>query len=369
MGAGGALFPRYFVAHTDPAPVGALHPVNASVLDAFRSRGREVAVLRDLRGDLHLYDGSFDALPTALRADLRGHELAVGGLRTVAADGIWLLDVSAMEQLPDTPGTNDPIYLQGRLSGPWPGTPSVAAGRLAITRADLLAGLVSGEPFAVRTEGGRVLHAALPGGRTEEIALGQAYVLAFALVPFEIQPTDPANDTVVAQLIHDLLGALRADLQAAKAPHWLVKERLPVPSRAALEAALVADGWKIRGQSAVRPLGPGSGLTGFLSMALGIDYDKKILLPKEAPLPTFLALAARMLASFPGFPDERAAALARRIEFPGAPAPVASSPAPIGLTGAIQLPPRPAGERDEWEAMFRRPATSPGLGTRVTPVR
>ncbi len=360
------MFPRYFVPHTDPEAVATLHTVNGTLLDAFRLGGRDVAVIRDLRGEPKLFDGSFDRLPMGLRAAVRRHELACGTLRTVAAEGVWLLDVDAMEQLPDTPGANDPIYLLGRLSGPWPGAARTASGRLAITRADLLAGLTGGVPYAMQTDTGRCLHAALPGARVEEIAAGQAYVLAFALVPFEIQPTDASNEGVAAQLLHDVLGALRADLQTAQGSHWLVRERLPVPSRAALEAALASDGWEIRGNSAVRPFGPRPGLSGFLSMALGVDYDRKILLPKEAPLATFLELASRALASFPGFPDDRAVALSRRIEMHTGQLAVAPSPR---LTGALALPSRPAGERDEWEAHFRRSSTSPGLGTRVTPVR
>ena len=80
--------------------------------------------------------------------------------------------------------------------------------------------------------------------------------------------------------------------------------------------------------------------------------------------------AQRMVSSFPDFPDERAAALTRRVERPGAPPPRPAVSAPsLGLTEAIRLPARPRGERDEWEAQFRRSAASPGLGTLVTPVR
>jgi hypothetical protein len=364
------VFPRYFLALTDPEPVGAIPTtVDAHLLDVLRLRRvggvREVAVLRDLRGDLHLVDVT-PALPVALRAAIHQHELAAG-LRTLAVDEVWLLDVDALEQLPDTPGTNDPIYLTGTLSGPWPEAPRSARGRVALTRADWLAGVTAGEPHAVRAGEGRCLHAAIPVSREDELAAGRGYALAFALVPREIQPSEPSNEGVVAQLVHDVLGALRADLQAAKVAHWLVREKLPVPSRSALEAELVADGWKIRGNSAVRPLGPNAGLSGFLSMALGVDWDRRILLPKEAPLGAFLDLARKMLVSFDDFPDARANALARRVEGVAVAPPRSAQAAP--LTGAIALPTRPAGEREEWEAHFRRPASSPGLGARVTPVR
>lgn len=383
--------PRYFVAQSDTAPVDALRPALAGqVVDVLRWRRsrrgiQEVAVIRDLTGALHVQPGPFTALPAAIRAAIHHHELAAGGLRTVDAEALWLLDADAMEQLPDTPGVNDPIYLRGRLSGPWTDDGAViASGRLAITRADLLAALVFGEPYALRlahtiSGGARCLHMALPGGRTDEIAGGEAYVLAYALVPYELQPTDPANEPVAAQLIHDVLGALRADFKASRQPHWLVREVLPVPSRADLEHRLQSEGWKIRGNTAVRPSGPPSGISGFISMALGVDYDRKIVLPKEAPLQAFVALAGRMIQSFPGFPDERATELIRRIE---AHASVGRPAKPIewitpgrqpaksqGLTGVLNLPPRPKGEREEWEAQFERAHTSPGLGARVTKIR
>ena len=379
--------PRYFVAQSDASPLDPLHPAMAAqVVDVLRWRRpghgvAEVAVVRDLTGALHVHPGPFTALPAALRAAIHHHELAAGGLRTVDAAALWLLDADAMEQLPDTPGVNDPIYLRGRLSGPWTDDGAViASGNLAVTRADVLAALVFGEPFALRlanalSGGARCMHMALPGGRTGEIAQGEAYVLAYALVPYELQPSDPANDAVAAQLIHDVLGALRADFKASKQPHWLVRDVLPVPSRAELEDRLTSEGWKIRGHMAVRPSGPPSGISGFISMALGVDYDRKITLPKEAPLATFIALAGRMIQSFPGFPDERATELIRRIEAhatalrptkpiewvtPGQPA--------QGMTGALNLPKRPKGEREEWEAQFERGYASPGLGARVTKI-
>lgn len=372
-------FPRYFVAAGEPTAVSRPRAaLAAQVLDVFRWRRAgtvsEVVVVRDLRGELAVVEGAGE-LPTSLRAALNRHELAAGGLRTVTADGLWLLDVEAMEQMPDTPGTNDPIYLRGRLSGPWGGAVFAATGRLALTRADLLAGLVEGEPFAMRAgsaeAGARCLHAAIPAGRAEEVALGQAYVLAYALVPYELQPDDAANEAVVAQIVHDVLGALKADLRAAKVAHWLAKEPLPVPSRPALEAHLAGQGWKIKGNVATLPSGPRPGISGFLSMALGIDYDRKIALPREAPPAAFLILAQRMVSSFPDFPDERAVALSRRVDRPGAsPRVVVASGSPaVGLTEAIRLPARPQGERDEWEAHFRRAVASPGLGTLVTPVR
>ena len=235
---------------------------------------------------------------------------------------------------------------------------------------------------SAKAGGSRCLHAAVPGGRTEDVARGEAYILSYALVPYELQPSDPANEAIVAQLVHDVLGALRSDFIAARASHWLCREALPVSSRAELEQQLVSDGWQIRGNTAVHPIGKNPGISGYLSMALGMDYDKAITLPKEAPLATFTALAARLLESFPGFPDDRAIAFSRCVETPTPTAPPTSGiqwTAPgaipsqrgksLGLTGALGVAPRPKGEREEWEQQFEQASRSPGLGARVTRVR
>jgi hypothetical protein len=367
----------------DEVPVALL----GDVLDAFRwtaaGKTADVAVVRDLAGGLQLR--GLDALSTSAKAAISHHELASAGLRTVAAEGLWLLDAEAMEQVPDTPGANDPIYLRGRISGPWGPGAVRASGRLALTRADLLAGIVEEEPHAFRlaqapSNGGtaaRCLHAAVPGGRAGDIARGEAYILAYPLVPFELQPSDAANEAFIAQLIHDVLGALRTDLKGARSAHWLTREVLPVPSRADLVDQLAREGWEIRGNTAVHRVVPRGGFTGFLSMALGSDYDRKIALPPEASPAAFMALAARMVASFPGFPDERAQAMTRRVG--AGPAmrftqpitiPPQSTPASLDrrLAASPAFPARPAGEREDWEREFERAFAEPGAppGRRVT---
>ncbi len=303
------------------------------------------------------------------------HQELLGPLRTVDAAALWLLEVEALEQTPDTPGHNDPIWLRGWLTGP----DVRAGGRLAITRGDLLAGFAMGRrfPLSIASAGSaggrsaRVLHAALPGGRPEEIAQGQGFVLAYPLVPLELQPTDPANDAVVAQLVHDVLGALRADLVAAKVDHWLCKCTLPVPSRPELEERLRLEGWVVQGNLATRPRGPQGALSSFLTMALGDPGMPRQALPPEGTPDELLDLASKA-ALFPGYPDERSKRLHARVTT-GPPVPVARppslppGPAPARLPKDAPRLDRPAPAAPDWRQDFGAHPPAPKAPTRLTP--
>jgi len=162
------------------------------------------------------------------------------------------------------------------------------------------------------------------------------------------------NDLVVAQIFYDVLGALRADLgtQADAAP-------LPVPNRAALEHRLVAAGWRIEGDEAVRA--KGRGLLGAL-----LKGEERWTLPRQGTLDELVTEAKAVLARVPNVPTPEAAALRRRAArstsgrgpvaaVPAAAVTATSSavPAPaIAAPGPTAPRPRVATARTEWMKDF-----------------
>jgi hypothetical protein len=342
------------------------------------SRGeRELVIATELGGGIRVF-GDRDRLPHRARAQLAFHEVASGRVLELDADELHVLDLQTLELLPDAPGPNDALYLYGAMRGPYPavlGEPAAAVdGQLTVTRADLLGGLIDGVghafAYAPDAHGARCVHALLPGARAAEIDRGHGIVLALPLVPGWLLDGAVPNDLVVAQILHDVLGALRADLgtQADAAP-------LPVPSRAALERRLVAAGWRIEGDEAVRA--KRRGILGSL-----LKGEDRWALPRQGTLDELVAEAKAVLARVPDVPTAEAVALRRRSARPAsAPGPVATVPtvavagiphvvaaiAPPGPAASAPGPsaprPRVATERTEWMKDFveahRSPARPP----------
>ncbi|MCX5744556.1 MAG: hypothetical protein NT062_18860, partial [Proteobacteria bacterium] len=238
-----------------------------------------------------------DALPERARA-----QLAFVGGRTIPrieTEELYLLDVQAVARLPDEPGADDPLYLYGMLRGPYPAAldAGVAAleGQLATTRGALLHGLALGTAAAFHAERGasgtRCVHAVLPGGR--RYGATAPVVLAFPLVPMG---EDATNELVAAQLFHDVIGALRTDLNDD-----LGRDPVPVPSRARYERELEAAGWTIEGAHAVRRAGG--------RIASLFTPATKQQLPREADVDGFAALAMTQVARLPGWPTAEVARL------------------------------------------------------------
>jgi len=328
-----------------PGAGGAIENVRAVV--QLRS-GTELVVGTDLEGRIAVVEDR-TTLAARGRAQLAFHDVAAAG-RTIAIDAqeLFVFDLQTIEMLPDAPGLNDPLYVYGLLAGPFPvksAEPRAPVeGQLTVTRADLISGLVAGVAasfaYAPDAGGSRAVHALLPGGRADMIALGRGVVRALPLAPGWLPDCPGPNDLVAAQLLYDVLSALRADMK-------IDTPLLPVPDRAAFEAQLVAKGWRIEGNEAVRPRA--SGLLGALR---GSDRQT---LPRQGSLDDLVAEARALLAKIPEVPTAEAKAIAARLAPPPArPIIPASAPAPA-LTPSPPVSaarPRVSVPRTEWMKDF-----------------
>jgi hypothetical protein len=327
---------RYFAAHGTTTDLGSAHDTGwARAIDAFVIGGarspRRVVVARDLAGDLHLVDEDGPAgLPDALRRDVGRHEIARGRPpRFVDVDELWLYSIDLLEQPADSPGTNDPVQLYGRLSGPWGSSsspPQACDGQLTITRGDLLRAFAEAgsQPFLV--EGGVILHALLPGERVEDVAAGRGVVLAYPLLPLDAGGLDGGNEACVVQVFDGLVHALQDDLRNHQTSSSFAARMLPILDRRALESRLAAEGFTVEGDVAFRK-------TGFLS-------KERQPLPREWRVDDLDAVARDALAALPGFPDARSAALWLRTQ---ARAPAIALVPPATAPGALKSGPPPSG--------------------------
>jgi hypothetical protein len=297
---------RYFVAHGAVLDLPAAHDTGmARALDAFVLGGarspRRVVVARDLAGELHLVDEDGPAgLPDALRRDVGRHEIARGRPpRLLDVEEIWLFSVDLLEEPADSPGTNDPVQLYGRLSGPWgpsSSAPRACNGQLTVTRGDLLRGFSEsgGQPFLV--DGGAILHTLLPGDRVEDVASGRGAVLAYALLPLDAGGLDGGNETCAIQVFDGLVHALQDDLRKHAVGVPFATRLLPVVDRRSLESRLEAEGFAVEGDVAERK-------TGFLS-------KERRALPPEWKVDDVGSVAREALGALgAAFPDARSAAL------------------------------------------------------------
>ena len=364
---------RYFVAHGAVVDLPAAHDIGmARALDAFVLGGertpRRVVVARDLGGDLHVVDEDGPAgLPDALRRDVGRHEIARGQPpRLIDVDDLWLFTIDLLEQPADSPGTNDPVQLFGRLSGPWgppSSSPRACDGQLTVTRGDLLRAFAEsgGQPFLV--DGGAILHALLPGDRAEDVAAGRGAVLAYPLLPLDAGGLDGGNEACVVQVFDGLVRALQDDLRAHAAPSSFSARLLPIVDRRAEEARLQAEGFSVEGDVAERK-------TGFLS-------KERRAVAREWSMADVGVVAREALGTLgAGFPDARSAALWLRT-LPRAPS-IAALPrtasAPLVATTSATTTPMPPTvveqpfrrRAPDWMADFASPAGTPT--PRRTPV-
>jgi hypothetical protein len=285
------------------------------------SRGtHELLVGTQADGALSVVEHDRTQLSQRVTAQLAFHEVASGRSMTLDVAELYVFDLQVLELLMDAPGLNDAMYLYGALRGPYPatkGTPvSTIEGQLTVTRADLLSALVDGAhgAFAYRPEahGSRCVHALLPGERADILDGGHGTVLAFPLAPAWTLESLVPNDRVAGQIFYDVLHALYRDLREPL--------ELPVPSRAAVAAELVAEGFTIEGDTAVRTTR--SGILG----ALMPDRETRTL-PREGTLDEYVRAAGIALGKL-GVPTPETLALRRR-RGSVAPAPAASRPIPI----------------------------------------
>jgi hypothetical protein len=229
-------------------------------------------------------------------------------------------------------------------------------GQLATTRGPLLDGLALGIERSFVYESGQCgktcTHAALP----VDVGATRSLVLAFPLVPMG---DDGSNELVAAQLIHEVLGAMRTDLGDD-----LSVDPVPVPNRAQYERDLVAAGWEIKGDTALHRGGKGR----FASL---FAPGRKQKLPREIELAAYGPLVTAQLARLPGWPEPQRRALHHRLGLTAPDRPPLPKPPPQGsfpVHGAAPAPPpppastrpRPTTNPPPPPRTRRRPTTNPG---------
>ncbi|MFP2925340.1 hypothetical protein ACLESO_09000, partial [Pyxidicoccus sp. 3LG] len=318
--------PRYFVPHAASAaePVRSDASEIAHVVDAFHLEAphlleQEWIVGIDALGNVHIVPASERSrLPAATLAQLTHHEVASGRTpRRIAAAELYFFAVELVEHPSDAEGFNDPVYLYGHLSGPWPGdAPMRVPGQLTVTRGDVLAGLAHGAADAfhyVQTpespSAPRGYHALLPGDRPDRLAEGRGLVLTWPVVPPELQVGNASNGPMVARMLHDVLTQLQDDAHANRGPAPLARMELAVPSRAMAIADLEMRGYEVKGDVAIlRRNHPG-----LLTRMAEWLRAEKVKIPPEAGAPGFLDIARAALTALPGWPTETERVLRARV--------------------------------------------------------
>ena len=313
-------------------------------------------------------DGNLDLIAPEDRRALGGeeqlqlshHEVANGGrIRRIDAEQLFLFAVQLLEQPSDEPGLNPPVYLYGRMTGPFPRSGSAALpavdGQLTATRADVLDGLAEGEANAFRCPkavgahvSGRSFNFLLPGGPLEEIEAGRSIILAYPMPQPEIATLDAANESLTVQILYDLLRPIPEEL--ARAGERPLARPVPVPSRAAYAAQLEAEGWRVKGDRAERT---SKRRTSVGTMIARLFDSESLTLPPQGTTEDFFGVARLALKSLDGWPDARSQALRARLRTAKAAAPRAVAlpePSPVP---ARPIPPRiQRPRRDDWMKDF-----------------
>lgn len=360
-----------------------LEPVHA--IDSFFLGGRHVAerewlVTIDAAGSLKaICDDELSNLPEEVQQDLAFNEvIGSAASRTIDGQEFYIFHLEALEQPPETPGLNDPVYLYGTMYGPFPASTDDSyrgiQGQLTVNRIDLLAGIVNSAQSSFHYQTGaagstqRCFNILLPGDREEEIMRGKGLVMTYPLMPGDIGLGDPWNEFLVSNLIYDMLDALKDDIQKEKVNHPLRDMILPVVSRFAFENDLKSQGYVIKGETAMRQPGAAGGLPNLLpdvlnkplpksiTNAIGKIIKDKFTLPPEGTVDDFIALARETLVKLPGYPPPRAKALQSRVRSASVEAragqsrKTAAAPRPIKTPTGTVTAPRPSqkSKKSEW---------------------
>ncbi|MBI2373372.1 MAG: hypothetical protein HYV07_05180 [Deltaproteobacteria bacterium] len=206
--------PRFFAAERSLDPVWFGRPHEAIAL--LRTLlGEEIAVVTDSNGVLaRVHPGARELLPSSIRAELLNQEL-VGRPWGVDAAELHLFSFVSIERGPDVAGLDDPVHLEGVLSGPYPSeAPEILRGRLSVTRFELLAAVVRAPPLAFHSARGfssRWLALLLAGGTVEEARLGRGLVLAIPIAKAHLELGASGNEDLVEDVLVELMTAMRSD--------------------------------------------------------------------------------------------------------------------------------------------------------------
>ena len=268
-------------------------------------------------------------LPEYLQSQISNHEITSNGdTRLLQARSFYLFDLQLMEQAGDVRGYNDPVYLYGTITGPFPtsdGRYQAVEGQLTVNRSDIIAGIIQGYRWCFQGDAAsnRGFHIMLPGAPEEEVAAGDGIVLAYPLLSAENMISGTSNEALLLQILYDVLSALKQDLGAEKLNHFLLRTTLPVPSRSLLEEDLKAQGYQIKGDYASRntlsvqlqnPTNRPKGFKGLLSAAFGSFMPDKLELPPEGTLDDLIVIARKVITSLPQWPPSRTQAIMNRID-------------------------------------------------------
>ncbi len=294
-------------------------------LDRFRiSRGivqspLECCVVLTNDGHLQLRDiNDSKPLPPNLQNQLAFDEIATGSkIRELDVRSLHLLNVQMMEQPVDTVGLNDPIVLHGTLSYAFGTVEEVLQGSLMVSRADFLDAIICGAEYAFQystagAEGraARCFPLFLPGNRTESTRHGADLVLAYPLLPTDIIDKTPGNESLIQQMLYEVLTALQEDLSAQDIKNPLCLEDLSAMEREKIEQELLNDGYVIDGDIAFRnkmgakwqPLRELIGLLGPLTR-------QEVQLPYKHSLDELLALSSEAFAEIEDWPPPSTVAM------------------------------------------------------------
>lgn len=339
--------PRYFINRAGTAThseIDALsepiHIVDCFMIEPRNRPTTEYIITVNNLGQLQALPGSErNNLPVELQTELSFHEMSNRGkLRRLLIDEFYLFNIQLLEQPTNTPGLDDPIYLYGNLIGPFPNLENtdglIFEGQLTLNRVDLLDGVVQGAnfPFCYSNSSGspfsRCFHMMLAGDSESELRSGKGIVLAYPLMPPELLFDNIANDFNTAQLLYDLLNALREDLISESIKNPLRDLILPVPNRMRLEQQLKAEGYTIKGDTAIKQSGEKSSWGKWLGAIVDAIAGEELQLPPEGRIGDYLQIAHNTLASLPNFPPARLMALHAAVKVGGFTTPINNLSAP-----------------------------------------
>jgi len=302
------ILPRDFAAEGPGVPAIVMPQDAVAVVDLFDLQGCGLAsptrfVAVDGKGTLGL-------LPSEARTELAPEvqeSLAANGLRRrgreVEAERIFLLAAESLELGAERPGPDDPVRLRGVLHGPFPDSnPMAVAGQLTVTLPELLSALVCSAPQATHLEwtgeplARSCFHALVPADEIDAVLAGSGLVLVYPVD--KKNGLQAGNEELVAEWLQRMLQAFRADLLSRNAKADWLDSPLPVTNRAPLEASLLAQGYELKKDEAVRRR---EGIA-------GLFLRDTVPLPAVGGAFEFLAVARQALSSLPGGPGERARA-------------------------------------------------------------
>lgn len=294
-------------------------------LDRFRlSRGIiqspiECCIVLTNDGHLELRNlGDSKSLPTNLLNQLSFDEIATGSkIRELDVCSLHLLNVQMMEQPVDTLGLNDPIVLHGTMSYAFGTVQEVLQGSLMVSRADFLDAIIGGAEYAfqystagIEGRAARCFPLFLPGNRTESTRHGADLVLAYPLLPTDIIDKAPGNETLIQQMLYEVLTALQEDLGAEGIENSLCLEDLSALEREKLEQKLLDDGYVIDGDVAFRKkiFSNWQPLREFIEL-LGPLTRSEVQLPYKHSLDELLALTSDAFAEIEDWPPPSTVAI------------------------------------------------------------